>query len=74
LFIYYFEFFSRAIDRQPKIRFDNVIQRNGMETKKKFIQSNINQLKNLSIELIRYKYYFGLDILPDYPYGIYLFY
>jgi len=58
---------SRAIDRQPKIRFDNVIQRNGMETKKKFIQSNINQLKNLSIELIRYKYYFGLDILPDYP-------
>ncbi len=67
MFIYYFEFFSRAIDRQPKIRFDNVIQRNGMETKKKFIQSNINQLKNLSIELIRYKYYFGLDILPDYP-------
>ncbi len=58
---------SRAIDRQPKIRFDNVIQRNGMNIKKKFIQSNIDQLKNLSIELIRYKYYFGLDILPDYP-------
>jgi hypothetical protein len=60
-------FFYRAIDRQPKIRFDNVIKRNGMETKKKYIQSNIDQLKNLSTKSFRYKYYFGLDILPDYP-------
>jgi len=38
-----------------------------METKKKYIQSNIDQLKNLSTKSFRYKYYFGLDILPDYP-------
>jgi hypothetical protein len=60
-------FSSRAIDRKPNIRFDNVIERNGMETKKKFIQSNIDRLKNLSAELFRYKYSIDLDILPDYP-------
>jgi len=60
-------YFYRAIDRQPKIRFDNVIKQNGMETKKKLIQPNIDRLKNLSTEVFRYKYNFGLDILPDYP-------
>jgi hypothetical protein len=59
--------FHRAIDRNPKIRFDNVIQRNGMETKKKYIQANIDRLKILSTDEFRYKYYFGLDVLPDYP-------
>ncbi len=57
----------RAIDRDPKVRFDNVIQRNGMETKKKLLQSNIDRLKTLSANDFRYKYYFGLDVLPDYP-------
>jgi hypothetical protein len=60
-------YFYRAIDRQPKIRFDNVIKQNGMKTKKKLIQPNIDRLKNLSTEVFRYKYNFGLDILSDYP-------
>ena len=36
---------SRAIDKQPSIRFDNVIKRHGMKAKDKYRQQNINQLK-----------------------------
>jgi hypothetical protein len=44
-----------------------VIKRNGMKTRNKFIQSNINRLKNLSSNEFRYMYHTGLEILPDYP-------
>jgi hypothetical protein len=57
----------RAIDRQPSVRFDNVIKRNGMIAKKENMQSNINQLKNISAESFRYMYHSGLEISPDYP-------
>ena len=60
-------FIGRAIDRNPRIRFNDVIERNGMETKKKFTQSNIEQLRKRPAEQFRYKTYLGLDVLPDYP-------
>lgn len=59
--------FLRAIDRQPSVRFDNVIQRHGMKPKKKLMQSNINYLKNISADGFRYMYHSGLEISPDYP-------
>ncbi|CAF0801892.1 unnamed protein product [Rotaria sp. Silwood1] len=59
-----------AIDRQPSLRFDNVIGRHGMKAKKKYMQSNINQLKNISAENFRYMYHSGLEISPDYPFPI----
>ncbi|CAF1539425.1 unnamed protein product [Adineta ricciae] len=59
-----------AIDRQPSIRFDNVIRRNGMKTKKTYLQENINRLKNISANAFNYMYHSGLEISPDYPFPI----
>ncbi|CAF2500161.1 unnamed protein product [Rotaria sp. Silwood2] len=59
-----------AIDKQPSIRFKNVIERHGMKAKKKLMQSNINKLKNISAENFRYMYHSGLEISPDYPFPI----
>lgn len=57
----------RAIDKQPLIRFDNVIKRHGMKTKKKYQIENVNRLKNISADDFRYMYHSGLEISPDYP-------
>ena len=57
----------RAIDRQPAVRFNNVIKRNGMQTKPSVMQSNINRLKNISADSFLYLYHSGLEISPDYP-------
>jgi hypothetical protein len=59
--------FYRTIDRQPQVRFDNVIQRNNMKVKKKFIQSNIDQLKTIPANDFRYMYDYGLENSPNYP-------
>ncbi|CAF4761215.1 unnamed protein product [Rotaria sp. Silwood1] len=59
-----------AIDQNPKVRYDNVVKRNGMDTKEKFIQSNIEQLKNLSTKEFRYMYHSGLGISPNYPFPV----
>ncbi len=60
-------FVCRAIDKQPSIRFDNVIKRHGLNAKKNFLQSNIDHLKNISPDDFRYMYHSGLEISPDYP-------
>ncbi|CAF0985298.1 unnamed protein product [Adineta steineri] len=57
-----------AIDRQPSVRFDNVIKRNGMKANKKYMQSNINQLKQTPANNFSYMYHSGLEISPDYPF------
>jgi hypothetical protein len=57
----------RAIDRQPAIRFDNVIKRHGLKAKKSAMESNINHLKNIPADDFRYMYHSGLEISPDYP-------
>jgi hypothetical protein len=49
------------------VRFDNVIKRHGLKAKKKFMQSNIDHLKNISADGFRYMYHSGLEISPDYP-------
>ncbi|CAF2120363.1 unnamed protein product [Rotaria magnacalcarata] len=59
-----------AIDRNPRVRFDNVIQRNGMNPKQKLSQSNIERLKNLTAKEFRYMYHSGLEISPTYPYPV----
>ncbi|CAF1212043.1 unnamed protein product [Rotaria sordida] len=59
-----------AIDKYPSIRFRNVMERHGMKAKKKFLESNLNQLKNISAENFRYMYHSGLEISPDYPFPI----
>ncbi|CAF1027669.1 unnamed protein product [Rotaria sordida] len=59
-----------ATDQHPKVRYDNVIKRNGMKTKKKFIQSNIEQFKKLSAKEFRYMYHSGLEISPNYPFPV----
>jgi hypothetical protein len=38
-----------------------------MKAKKKFMQENINHLKNISADDFRYMYHSGLEISPDYP-------
>jgi hypothetical protein len=38
-----------------------------MKAKKKYLQANINQLKNISADGFRYMYHSGLEISPDYP-------
>lgn len=62
-----FSFSCRAIDKQPSVRFNNVIKRHGLKVKKHLIQSNINHLKNISANDFRYMYHSGLEISPDYP-------
>ncbi len=61
------KFAFRAIDKQPSIRFDNVIKRHGLKANKEYLQSNINHLKNISADDFRYMYHSGLEISPDYP-------
>ncbi|CAF4968960.1 unnamed protein product, partial [Rotaria socialis] len=60
----------RAIDRNPRVRFDNVIQRNGMNPKEKLSESNIERLKNLTDKEFRYMYHSGLEISPNYPFPV----
>ena len=52
------------------MRFDHVIKRNGMNPKRKFLQENVNRLKNLTAGQFRYMYHSGLEISPDYPFPI----
>jgi len=61
------KFACRAIDKQPSVRFDNVIKRHGLKAKEEYLQSNINYLKNISADEFRYMYHSGLEISPDYP-------
>jgi hypothetical protein len=62
----FFDFY-RTIDRQPNVRFDNVIKQNNMKTKTKLIQSNIDQLKTMPAKDFRYMYNYSLENSPDYP-------
>ncbi|UJR31335.1 hypothetical protein I4U23_018832 [Adineta vaga] len=59
-----------AIDRQPKVRFNNVMKQNNMNVKKKFIKSSMDRLKTMPIEEFHYMYRDELSELPDYPFPV----
>ncbi|CAF1671213.1 unnamed protein product, partial [Adineta ricciae] len=59
-----------AVDRHAKIRFDNVIKENNMNTRRKFIQTNMDRLKTMPVEQIRYRYRDELEELPAFPFPV----
>ncbi|CAF3651944.1 unnamed protein product [Adineta steineri] len=63
-------FHQWSIDRQPIVRFNNVIKQNNMNSKKKFLSSNIEQLKTMAAKDFQYTYQYGLDKSSDYPFPV----
>ena len=59
--------FSRAVDRQPRVRFDNVMKSNSMTSAKRFTESNIDRLKAMPLNELRFMPDEGLEDSPNYP-------
>jgi hypothetical protein len=57
----------RTIDREPSIRFDRVLEKNGMKIKRNRRQSNIDRLKQISFNDILYVDHNDRELSPDYP-------
>ncbi|CAF0825420.1 unnamed protein product [Adineta steineri] len=63
-------FHQWSVDRQPIVRFNNVLKQNNMNSKKKFLHSNIEQLKTMAAKDFQYTYQYGLDKSSDYPFPV----
>jgi len=57
----------RAIDRNPKIRFNHVLQENQMKLNDKYLDNNLQYLKRFPSSHFQYKNQSVFDVLPEYP-------